>query len=253
MSVVLTTKVYAYLFNKQSLVVNDQLDFPYLDPHPDDLIIHQTEQQVFVAREIADDDQLPHGFSSVPIRQLIAFWDNEQFYRVSRALQLLEWQRNHRFCSRCGHATIPHSTENAMLCPACHYSQYPRVQPCVIMAITRGKQILLARSAQRHTAMFGLLAGFVEVGETLEHAVARETLEETALSVKNIQYMSSQPWPFPSNLMIGFKAEYDSGDIYPQAGEIAEAAFFDFDNLPQIPPKGSIAYWMIEQIIQQNN
>lgn len=246
------TKVYVYLFHQQSLVVNDQFDFPYLDAHPEDLLIHHIEQQVFVAREITDTESLPDGFSPVPIRQLIGHWSTEQFHGISRALQLLEWKRNHRFCSRCGHATVPHATEHAMLCPACHYSQYPRVQPCVIMAITRGKQILLARSAHRHTAMFGLLAGFVEVGETLEQAVARETLEETAIKVKNIQYMGSQPWPFPSNLMVGFKAEYDSGIIQPQEDEIAEAAFFDVDHLPQIPPKGSIAYWMIEQIIQQS-
>lgn len=251
MTIDASIQVYAYLFNQHTIVVNEQFEFPLMSSDPDDLIVHQDGHQTFVARRISEDHVLPEGFSALPIRQLVGHWSQDQFQRISRALQLLEWKHNHQFCSRCGHTTTPHATEHAMLCPACGYSQYPRVQPCVIMAITRGKQILLARSAQRHTAMFGLLAGFVEVGETLEQAVARETLEETAITVKNIQYMASQPWPFPSNLMVGFSAEYDSGIIQPQEHEIAEAAFFDFDNLPQIPPKGSIAYWMIEQIIKR--
>ncbi|WP_141102371.1 NAD(+) diphosphatase, partial [Acinetobacter baumannii] len=100
------------------------------------------------------------------------------------------------------------------------------------------------------TNMYGLIAGFVEVGETLEEAVQREALEEVGLKLKNIQYMSSQPWPFPSNLMIAFRAEYESGEISLQEDEIADAQFFKFDQLPEIPFKGSIAHAMITQITQ---
>lgn len=144
-----------------------------------------------------------------------------------------------------------HAKEYAMVCPACGYHQYPRVQPCIITIITKGDdEILLAKSAHNKSNMYGLIAGFVEVGETLEEAVQREAFEEVGLKLKNIRYMSSQPWPFPSNLMIAFHAEYDSGDIQLQVEEISEAQFFKFDQLPEIPFKGSIAHAMIMQIVE---
>ncbi|RSH33661.1 NAD(+) diphosphatase, partial [Acinetobacter baumannii] len=181
----------------------------------------------------------------------ISNWSKEQFLQASRAVQLLEWRRNHKFCSHCGHATEVHPTEYAMVCPSCRYHQYPRVNPCIITIITKGDdEILLAKSIHNKTNMYGLIAGFVEVGETLEEAVQREALEEVGLKLKNIQYMSSQPWPFPSNLMIAFRAEYESGEISLQEDEIADAQFFKFDQLPEIPFKGSIAHAMITQITQ---
>ena len=128
--------------------------------------------------------------------------------------------------------------------------QYPRVQPCVITIITKGQdEVLLAKNVHNKSNMYGLIAGFVEVGETLEEAVQRETLEEVGLKLKNIRYMSSQPWPFPSNLMIAFQAEYDSGEIKLQEEEISDAKFFKFDQLPEIPFKGSIAHAMIMQVM----
>ena len=118
---------------------------------------------------------------------------------------------------------------------------------CVITVITRGEdEILLAKNARNtRSNMYGLIAGFVEVGETLEEAVRRETLEEVGIQVKNVQYLASQPWPFPSNLMIAFKAEYASGELCLQEEEISDAQFFKFDQLPEIPFKGSIAHAMI--------
>ena len=140
-----------------------------------------------------------------------------------------------------------------MVCPACRYHQYPRVQPCVITVITRGDEILLAKNAKNKSNMYGLIAGFVEVGETLEEAVARETQEEIGLKLKNIQYLSSQPWPFPSNLMIAFKAEYASGEIELQEEEISDAQFFKFDQLPEIPFAVSIAHAMIQHVIHNTS
>lgn len=137
-----------------------------------------------------------------------------------------------------------------MVCPSCGYNQYPRVNPCVITIITRGAdEILLAKNARNKTQMYSLIAGFVEVGETLEEAVRRETLEEVGLQIKNIQYLASQPWPFPSNLMMAFKAEYHAGDIQIQENELSDAQFFKFDQLPEIPFKGSIAYAMIQHVM----
>jgi len=242
---------YALLVHGQSLVLDQTLQFPLShDQHPDELLVSVEAHVSYVARAIAPHD-VPHGYQLVPVRQIISTLDQTGFERISRALQLLEWQRNHRFCSHCGTPTVRHAQgEFAQVCPACGHSAYPRVNPCVIVAITKGETILLARAHRFSTPMFSLIAGFVEVGETLEQAVAREVKEEVGLDVQNIRYVSSQPWPFPTNIMIGFTAEYAGGELVLQEDEIAEAAFYPFDQLPLIPPKGSIAHSLIKLATQ---
>lgn len=238
----------AYIFQHQQLLVDDHFQLPRVEKLAHDIMFNSGEQ--VIARDLYIEETIPEGYQLVPIRQLIAMWSKEQFEQASRALQLLEWRRNHKFCSHCGTETDVHKSEYAMVCPACRYHQYPRVQPCVITVITRGKdEILLAKNAKNKSNMYGLIAGFVEVGETLEQSVQRETLEEVGIEVNNIQYLSSQPWPFPSNLMIAFKAEYVSGDLVLQEEEISDAQFFKFDNLPEIPFAGSIAHAMIQHVI----
>ena len=185
--------------------------------------------------------------------------------QLSQAIQLMRWQADTQFCSRCAAPVISADYgERAMVCPVCRLRQYPRVQPCIITAITRpnpqtgAMQILLAhhhRYGQQKTPQqalqYGLIAGFVEVGESLEHAVVREVAEEVNISLKDIRYVSSQPWPFPSNLMLGFQAAYADGDIVIQEDELSHADFFDLTNLPKIPFKGSIAYELIAQIAHE--
>jgi NAD+ diphosphatase len=239
----------AYIFHHQQLLVDQNLQLPKVEKLASDLLFTHDEQ--VIARDLLADEPIPEGLQLVPIRQLITSWSKEQFLQASRAVQLLEWRRNHKFCSHCGHPTEVHPSEYAMVCPSCRYHQYPRVNPCIITVITRGDdEILLAKSVHNKTNMYGLIAGFVEVGETLEEAVQREAFEEVGLRLKNIQYMSSQPWPFPSNLMVAFRAEYESGEIKLQEEEIADAQFFKIDQLPEIPFKGSIAHSMIMQITQ---
>ncbi len=239
----------AYIFHHQQLLVDQNLQLPKVEKLASDLLFTHDEQ--VIARDLLAEEPIPEGLQLVPIRQLITSWSKEQFLQASRAVQLLEWRRNHKFCSHCGHPTEVHPTEYAMVCPSCRNHQYPRVNPCIITVITRGDdEILLAKSVHNKTNMYGLIAGFVEVGETLEEAVQREAFEEVGLKLKNIQYMSSQPWPFPSNLMVAFRAEYESGEIKLQEEEIADAQFFKIDQLPEIPFKGSIAHSMIMQITQ---
>lgn len=242
-------KYLAYLFSEQNLVVNTHLELPFIEAIQSDLFIDLIEDKVIV-RDINPDIRMPEGYQLVPIRELIMHWSKDQFEQAAKAKQLLEWRRNHRFCSHCGHQTVEHDTQFAMVCPACHYHQYPRVQPCIITIITRGQEILLAKANRKNNTVYGLIAGFVEVGETLEQAVHRETLEEVGIRIKNLQYLASQPWPFPSNLMIAFRAEYDSGDLVLQEEEIADAHFFPIEALPQIPIHGSIAYQMIQDTIK---
>ena len=239
----------AYIFQHQKLLVDENLQLPKVEKLASDLHIHHNDH--VIARDLLEHESVPDGYQLIPIRELIQLWSTTEFLQASRAVQLLEWRRNHKFCSHCGHATEIHSKEYAMVCPACGYHQYPRVQPCVITIITKGDdELLLAKSAHNKSNMYGLIAGFVEVGETLEEAVQREAFEEVSVKLKNICYMSSQPWPFPSNLMIAFHAEYDSGDIQLQLEEISDAQFFKFDQLPESPFKGSIAHSMIMQVIE---
>jgi len=238
----------AYIFHEQQLLVDENFQLPEVEKLEDDLDFIPGDQ--IIARDLLDIDAIPEGLHLVPIRQLISLWSRSQFEQASRAVQLLEWRRNHKFCSHCGHETEVHPLEYAMICPTCRYRQYPRVQPCVITIITRGEdEILLAQSVRNKGKMYGLIAGFVEVGETLEDAVRRETLEEVGLHLKNIRYLASQPWPFPSNLMLAFHAEYESGDIKLQEEEISDARFFKFDELPEIPFKGSIAHSMTMHVL----
>ena len=198
----------------------------------------------------------------VPYRQLMTHLPVALSDQISQAIQLLRWQADTQFCSRCASPTVhADQGERAMVCPVCQLRQYPRVQPCVITAITRpnpvsGEMRILLAHHHRHgqqklPPMYGLIAGFVEVGESLEHAVVREVAEEVNISVADIRYVSSQPWPFPSNLMLGFRASYASGDIIIQEDELSHADFFDLSNLPKIPPKGSIARELIDQIAKE--
>lgn len=215
----------AYIFRQQQLLVDHDFQLPLVEKIHDDLNL--SENGEVIARDLQEDELVPEGYQLVPIRQLVQVWSRPQFEEASRAVQLLGWRRNHCYCSHCGHPAEQHATQYSMVCPSCGYSQYPRINPCVITIVTRGKdEILLAKHTRTKTQMYTLIAGFVEVGETLQNAVRREIQEEVGLQVKNIQYLASQPWPFPSNLMLAFKAEYHAGDIQIEAHELSDAQFF---------------------------
>lgn len=202
------------------------------------------------------DSKTSKGLQLMGFRQLLAYLDQEAALWASRAIQLILWHKDHQFCSRCGKKSHQHPKEQAKVCPACHHRAYPRVQPCVIVAILHkdqvGKPKILLAQHRRHqkTGIYGLVAGFVEAGETLEQAVHREVQEEIGLQVDKLHYIGSQAWPYPSNLMVGFVAHYQSGDIKPEPSEICDARFFDIDALPKMPAFGSIAHSIIQQIEQ---
>ena len=170
----------------------------------------------------------------------------EVFAQAGQARQLLNWRLTHRFCGACGAPLTRHDTEHAMHCAACNLFFYPRINPVVITLVSRGDQILLAHKVGGLYPFWSIIAGFVEANETLEAAVAREVAEEVGLRVKNIRYATSQPWPFPNNLMMGFTAEYADGEIRPDGAEIGEAGWFDRDHLPPIPSRVSIARRLID-------
>lgn len=194
----------------------------------------------------------PEGYHFEDLRRLLGMVDDSLFSLAGRAVQVLEWERSHRFCGRCGSATLGHPQgERARVCPSCSFTSYPRINPCVIVAVTRGEEILLARAQRFNRPMFSTLAGFIEAGETAEETLLREVQEEVGVVVANPRYFGSQSWPFPGNLMLGFHADYLSGDIVLQEDEIAEADFFHFSRLPEIPPPGSIAHALIRDFVMR--
>ncbi len=199
--------------------------------------------------EVADETPAPQGMAFENLRALYLRLPETLFWLAGRAVQIVDWDRTHQFCGRCGSPTQNQIHDRSKACPVCGLTNYPRLAPAVIVRVERhdkgGRRILLARAQRFPTAMFSVLAGFVEPGETLEECVQREILEEVGLRVKNIRYFGSQPWPFPHSLMIAFVAEYEAGEIVVEPGELAEADWFAADTLPAIPPPPSIANRLI--------
>ncbi len=179
-----------------------------------------------------------------------------EWMAAGRAVQIVEWARTHRFCGRCAAPTELSTGERGMKCPACGLIAYPRLAPAMIVLVTRGEpgpdqEALLARGVNFPVPMFSCLAGFVEPGEDLEGAVVREVAEEVGIRVTNVSYRASQPWPFPHSLMIGFRAEYDSGDLVCDETEIAEAGWYRRGALPMIPPGISVARRLIDEWLHE--
>ena len=172
----------------------------------------------------------------VDLRMLWGSVDEPTWVVAGRAVQLVEWQRTHRFCGRCGVPTEDAPGERARRCPSCGLLAYPRLAPAVIMLVERDDgRALLARNAMFPPGIFSCLSGFVEPGETLEHAVRREVREEVGLEVGDVDFRGSQPWPFPHQLMVGFGARYESGEIVLDEQEIAEAHWFTPDGGARVP------------------
>lgn len=190
--------------------------------------------------------EAPPGMYFQDLRRLLADPDPLLFALAGRASQVLAWARDHRHCCRCGAPTQLHARDRAMVCTSCGHCQYPRVAPCVIVLVTRGEEVLLARSARFPPGMFSTLAGFIEAGESVEEALAREVAEEVGVQVRAPRYLGSQSWPFPHSLMLGFHAEYAGGGIVVDGEEIVEAGWFRIDDLPLVPPRGSISRMLID-------
>lgn len=189
---------------------------------------------------------LPDGMSCRSLRELFGVLPDEHYALALRAVQIVRWDQTHQYCGRCGTAMQTRHEERAKVCPACGLLNFPRLSPAVIVAVTRGDRLLLAHAHRHPEGLFSIIAGFVEVGETLEEAVRREVFEETGIRVRNISYFGSQPWPFPDSLMLGFTAEHAGGEIELRDGELAEAAWFRADEFPQIPSKISISRQLID-------
>lgn len=197
-----------------------------------------------VTGECSDKD-----FVFLSLWDLANILDEDLYLLCGRAVQIVNWDKTHIYCGACGAKTENMINETAKICPECGFISYTRIAPAVITAILKDDEILLARHGNVEHNFYGLVAGFVEAGETLEDAVKRETMEEVGITVKNIKYFSSQAWPYPNSLMVGFIAEHESGEINVDGDEIHYAQWFSKDNLPNLPPNISIAYELIKWYI----
>jgi NAD+ diphosphatase len=207
--------------------------------------------------EIPEDWDPPEGMAFLSLRRLFGKLDDGMVALAGRAVQIVEWDRTHQFCGRCGIPVHYVQSERAKECPQCGLTNYPRLAPAIIVSIERwtakGTEILLAHNHRAPKGFYSVLAGFVEPGETLEECVIREVREEVGIDITNIRYFGSQPWPFPNSLMIAFTAEYKNGEIEVEEAEIGDAAWYSASSLPHIPPRISIARQLIDTFVEKNS
>lgn len=222
--------------------VTDSIVHPITLPLEENPIAHSVEV-----------DATPNikGYIWVGMREAYDVLADKLYTAVGKAHQMHYWVLTHRYCGKCGTPTVQ-AMPNMMQCPSCHQEFFPRISPAMIVRITRGgDEIFLVQSRGFRKSFKGLVAGFMEVGESLEETVLREIKEETGMEVKNLQYFGSQPWPYPSGLMLGFTAEYACGEVHLQEEELISGQFYHRDNLPAIPKKLSLARLLIDDWLEK--
>lgn len=197
------------------------------------------------------DAPTPAGWEWHETRALLGVLTPAQTHAISCARQLLWWERRHRFCGACGTPTVVVAEERARRCPGCGALFFPAVSPAVIVAVTRGDELLLAHNRNFRAGMFSLLAGFVDPGETLEQTVVREVREEVGIEIGDLRYVASQPWSFPNSLMMGFRARHVRGDLVVDGKEIEQAGWFRRDALPEVPRPGTVARLLIDAWLRE--
>ncbi len=236
------------IFNQKG----DTLVFPDSLPegisrHPASLEFTIVEYKAF---DVRAECELPEGFVLMGLREANPRLSAEDYRAAVKAMELMHWDAGSRFCGACGRP-LERSSEISKKCPACSREVFAQVSAAIIVLIHRGDEVLLVHARNFSRPYFGLVAGFVETGESLEECVRREVMEETSLRVKNIRYAGSQPWPYPNSLMLAFHAEYESGEIKFADGELTDGGFFSSESLPLLPPPPSIARRLIDEWLSE--
>ncbi|MBP2656084.1 MAG: nudC 2 [Firmicutes bacterium] len=250
---------WLFIFNTTQILIKDELGKLSI-PTSEDLngqkLEYENKQYLgeldgypCYCMEVTDKVDAPQGMVFTELRALLGQLESDIFLLAGRAFQIVNCNRMNKFCGKCGTRTVTQQNELAKRCPSCGSVFYPRISPAVIVAVVRGDKILLAHNKNFRQNWYSVIAGFVEPGETFEDCVVREVMEEVGIKVKNVSYFGSQPWPFPDSLMIGFIAEYESGEIIVDGEEIDAADWYGFDNLPQRPVSTSIAGRLIDAVI----
>ena len=257
---------YWFVFYKDQVLVytkqnenNINAQIPYCSKPPVSVPIGSTvhtigEMNNVTCKAYAIYNPIPGNIASesqmVGLRASYDMLPSDSYLMAGKARQILNWDQNSKYCPACGVPTYLYSPI-AKKCPQCRQEFYPRITPAIIVRINRGDEILLVHAHNFKGTFYGLVAGFVEAGETLEECVHREVFEETGLHVKNLKYFGSQPWPYPSGVMIGYTAEYESGEIKLQKEELAAGAFYKKNNLPELPKKLSLARKLIDAWLEE--
>lgn len=203
--------------------------------------------------EIAPVSDFSAEYSLRERRSIWPTFEEKEFFRVGKAFHMMDWQRTNRYCGVCGTRTSYDNTEGAMICPCCGELYYPVISPAIIVAVEKDGKLLMGHGVNFPPGRFSVLAGFVEPGEDLEACVKREVFEEVNISVKNIRYFGSQPWPFPRSLMLGFTAEWESGEIKVDGKEVTEASWFGPGEIPEVFRGLSISWKLIENFIKKHS
>lgn len=209
---------------------------------------HNHQQQYWVV--IFSGSTSLNGYVWQGLRSQLGIIDEAAFSLAGRALQIAQWFFDHAYCGRCGSATVMDEVDRAKVCARCQLRFYPRISPCMIVLVTHNDKLLLAHHARSSKPIYTTLAGFVEAGERVEDTVRREVMEEVGITLGQMTYFGSQPWPFPAQLMLGFIAEYESGEIQIDHQEIVDAKWFAYDQLPLVPPKATVAGQLIDYYVQ---
>ena len=203
------------------------------------------------AEDIEVDLLEPEGYRLNSLWNFLTGTELPIFYLVGRAKQVVDWSIQHKYCGACGSKTLESTTDRSKKCPHCNIPFYPRISPSIIVLVTRGEELLLAKNANAQGNFYSTLAGFVEPGESIEETVHREVFEEVGIKIKNLKYFASQSWPFPNSLMLGFHAEYSNGEIRIQEEEIADARWFHYKEMPNKPAMMSISGWLIDDYLKK--
>lgn len=251
-------KSYYFVFCKDELLLEQQEDGSYSVPlseeppteiKPWTTLLRVTPLNGVDVRAYNLPAPTPEG-TFCPLRQSYYKLPLELYLKAGKCAELLYWDQNTRFCGICG-GTMKFHTDISKRCEHCGKEVWPQLATAIIVRITRDDEILMARARNFRGDFYGLIAGFVETGETLEEAVVREVHEETGLEIKDIRYFGSQPWPYPSGLMVGFTAHYAGGQIHVQREELKNVAWFHRDHLPKLPEKLSIARQLVDDWLAQ--
>ena len=236
----------SYLFDPNSLYLDtDYKNYRIGLGIKDGKYIYAVQLKELGTKNISND-----ALEQIDLRYMLPQLSSAEFQLVSRAKQLLHWLISNKYCSYCGSKNIFEEKEEAMYCPCNNIFTYPTISPCVLCLIKKDNHILLARNAMFPDGLYSVLAGFIETSETAEQTLQREVEEEVGLKVKNIKYFGSQSWPFPSQLMIGYECEYDSGEINVDGIEIVDAKWFSINDLPRIPPNSTLSGRLINSYIE---
>jgi NAD+ diphosphatase len=246
-----TERLTLFFRGNELLVHDDGRNVASLTTEAEPLIVGRWRGKSVAAYRARADEAAVSGMRWAGLRSLFGVMPDELVSVASLGNQLLEWDRTHAHCGACATPTVRQASERARRCPSCGLSAYPRISPAMMCLVTHGDKILLARNVNFPAGRYSALAGFLEAGENIEDAVHREVREEVGIEVKALRYFASQSWPFPNSLMIAFTAEYAGGELKPNGHEIAEADWFEATNLPQLPPKVSIARALIDDTLRR--